>query len=135
MKACNKFKNKKFSKALLYKVLIGSIFTQNVMASEPQAEYYFNPRLLSLGGGAADAGNVDLSRFENGSQLPGTYRVDIYLNGQFMTSRDVSFVASEGKTLEPSLTLKEYRSLGLNDKAIPGLKDTAPDTALVPLSQ
>ncbi|MGC6746276.1 FimD/PapC N-terminal domain-containing protein [Escherichia coli] len=35
---------------------------------------------------------ADLSRFENGQELPpGTYRVDIYLNNGYMATRDVTF--------------------------------------------
>ena len=41
------------------------------------AELYFNPRFLADDPQAV----ADLSRFENGQELPpGTYRVDIYLN-------------------------------------------------------
>lgn len=54
--------------------------------------------------------------FASGGQLPGTYRVDVYLNGQYMTSRDINFVAGSGTDLDPALTLKEYSGLGLNDK-------------------
>lgn len=51
------------------------------------AEYYFNPRFLSND----LAESVDLSAFTKGREAPpGTYRVDIYLNDEFMTSRDVT---------------------------------------------
>jgi outer membrane usher protein len=101
-----------------------------------KSEEYFDPALLG-NGGSDEAGmqHVDLSRFDAGGQLPGVYRVDIYLNGQFVTTRDVGFLAGKGTALEPSLTLKEYRTLGLSDKAIPALQETASDTALVPLGQ
>lgn len=100
------------------------------------AEEYFNPALLSLGTpGGNTASSVDLSRFASGGQLPGTYRVDVYLNGQYMTSRDINFVAGSGTDLDPALTLKEYSGLGLNDKAVPALKGVARDTALAPLGK
>ncbi|WP_416360284.1 FimD/PapC N-terminal domain-containing protein [Escherichia coli] len=53
------------------------------------AEYYFNPRFLSND----LAESVDLSAFTKGREAPpGTYRVDIYLNDEFMTSRDITFI-------------------------------------------
>ncbi|EIQ9159009.1 fimbrial protein, partial [Escherichia coli] len=56
------------------------------------AEYYFNPRFLSN----ALAESVDLSAFTKGREAPpGTYRVDIYLNDEFMTSRDITFIADD----------------------------------------
>ncbi|HCB3612397.1 TPA: fimbria/pilus outer membrane usher protein, partial [Escherichia coli] len=50
------------------------------------AEYYFNPRFLSND----LAESVDLSAFTKGREAPpGTYRVDIYLNDEFMYSVQV----------------------------------------------
>lgn len=52
----------------------------------------FQPALL-----ADDPASVaDLSDFENGQEVPpGTYRVDIYLNDGFITTRDVTFNLGE----------------------------------------
>ncbi len=52
-----------------------------------RAENYFNPRFL-----ADDPAKVaDLSGFEKGLEAPpGIYRVDIYMNDGFMSTRDVS---------------------------------------------
>ncbi|MFO4057090.1 FimD/PapC N-terminal domain-containing protein [Enterobacter asburiae] len=56
------------------------------------AENYFNPAFLADGKNQV----ADLSRFENdGSQAPGIYRVDIYLNNDFITSHDVEFQARQ----------------------------------------
>lgn len=56
------------------------------------AEYYFNPRFLSND----LAESVDLSAFTKGREAPpGTYRVDIYLNDEFMASRDITFIADD----------------------------------------
>lgn len=53
------------------------------------AEYYFNPRFLSND----LAESVDLSAFTKGREAPpGTYRVDIYLNDEFMFSVPVAKV-------------------------------------------
>ncbi|KNC91791.1 fimbria/pilus outer membrane usher protein [Trabulsiella odontotermitis] len=126
----------KLKMRLLYKSLCIALGFAGVCSGTAGAEEYFNPALLSLGTpGGVSASSVDLSRFEAGGQLPGTYRVDIYLNGQYMTSRDVSFVAGNGTELDPALTLKEYAGLGLNDRAVPALKDVARDTALAPLGK
>ncbi|EOW8932142.1 FimD/PapC N-terminal domain-containing protein [Escherichia coli] len=47
------------------------------------AEYYFNPRFLSND----LAESVDLSAFTKGREAPpGTYRIDIYLNDEFMAT-------------------------------------------------
>lgn len=57
------------------------------VSAEP--EVWFNPALLSDDGGAV----ADLSAFQQGRQMPGTYLVDIYLNGEFMESRSLAFIA------------------------------------------
>ncbi|WP_274533266.1 FimD/PapC N-terminal domain-containing protein [Photorhabdus temperata] len=46
------------------------------------ARDYFDPALLDFGSNSGQS--VDLSQFETaGGQAPGTYRVDIYMNGAF----------------------------------------------------
>lgn len=58
------------------------------------ADNYFNPAFLSNDPSAV----ADLSSFtKTDSQAPGTYRVDIYLNDNFVTTRDVPFTAMAGK--------------------------------------
>lgn len=60
-----------------------SLFSGCVLADE-----YFNPAFLTDGKGTV----ADLSSFEaSGGQAPGTYRVDVYLNNDFVVSRDVEF--------------------------------------------
>nr|WP_255417469.1 fimbria/pilus outer membrane usher protein [Serratia sp. P2ACOL2] len=57
-----------------------------------QARDYFNPALLELDG--PQQGVTSLATFEeNGSQLPGDYRVDILLNDQQVDSRMLTFAA------------------------------------------
>lgn len=57
------------------------------LCSQPfaaRADLYFNPRFLADDPAAV----ADLSGFEKGQEVPpGTYRVDIYLNNGFMTTR------------------------------------------------
>lgn len=98
-----------------------------------RAEVYFNPALLATDG-QAPAASVDLSRFEAGGQQPGVYRAEVFLNGQFISARDVRFVAGDSNTLQPSLTLKEYRELGLSVAAMPALKGMNDDEVLAPLA-
>ena len=97
-----------------------------------QAELYFNPRFLADDPAAV----ADLSGFEKGQELPpGTYRVDIYLNDGYMTTRDVTFNAPEdGHGLMPCLTRGQLASMGLNVAAVGGLHALAAD-ACVPLTE
>ncbi|EHG7582541.1 fimbrial biogenesis usher protein [Citrobacter sedlakii] len=96
-----------------------------------QAELYFNPRFLADDPAAV----ADLSGFEKGQELPpGTYRVDIYLNNGYMTTRDVTFNASEnGHGLAPCLTRGQLVSMGLNAAAVSDINTLAAD-ACVPLT-
>lgn len=97
-----------------------------------QAELYFNPRFLADDPAAV----ADLSGFEKGQELPpGTYRVDIYLNDGYMTTRDVTFNAPEdGHGLMPCLTRGQLAGMGLNVAAVDGLQALAAD-ACVPLTE
>ncbi|WP_420921623.1 fimbrial biogenesis usher protein [Enterobacter quasiroggenkampii] len=69
-------------------VMIGAcLFSGSVLAEE-----YFNPAFLNDGKGQV----ADLSSFETGGgQAPGTYRVDVYLNNDFVVSHDVEFQAQK----------------------------------------
>lgn len=80
------------------------------------AEYYFNPRFLSND----LAESVDLSAFTKGREAPpGTYRVDIYLNDEFMTSRDITFIADDNNAdLIPCLSTDLLVSLGIKKSAL-----------------
>lgn len=106
-----------------------SLLTGNVSADE-----YFNPAFLSDGKGQV----ADLSSFENGAgQAPGTYRVDIVLNDEFITSHDVvfkdekSFSASTAKASDDTglvacLSVKNLSDMGI-DLNIPDEKKKAGD--------
>ncbi|KML41964.1 hypothetical protein VL15_37850 [Burkholderia cepacia] len=62
-----------------------------------RADTYFNPAFLS-GDPSAIA---DLSRFsKTGGQAPGTYRVDVYLNDTFVSTKDVTFKAAQPAAFE-----------------------------------
>ncbi|OON40603.1 fimbrial protein [Izhakiella australiensis] len=91
-----------------------------------QADSYFNPNFLS-----SDINSVaDLSRFEkNDQQAPGTYRTDVYLNGRFLSNRDVRFVATDINNatarraggLTPCIDVIWLKQMGVNMAAFPAL--------------
>ncbi|ELH8609705.1 outer membrane usher protein FimD [Enterobacter asburiae] len=99
------------------------------MTGTVRAQDWFNPAFLSRDGGDV----ADLSRFENGTgQLPGVYRVDIWMNDEFVTTRPLRFDAvkgdrgaaavterqkNDGTGLVPCLTLKWLKRLGVNTTA------------------
>ena len=62
-----------------------------LLAQKGWAENYFNPAFLSDDPSAV----ADLSHFDNSEQMPGTYRVDIYLNNARFATRDVDFHAAK----------------------------------------
>ncbi len=96
-----------------------------------QADLYFNPRFLADDPAAV----ADLSGFEKGYELPpGTYRVDIWLNDSYITTRDVTFDAGkDGRGLVPCLARGLLVSMGLNTTSVSGLNALA-DDACVPLT-
>ncbi|MCX5573194.1 fimbrial biogenesis usher protein [Enterobacter sp. E-TC7] len=97
------------------------------------AENIFNPAFLSADPDAV----ADLSRFQNGNQAPGQYRVDIWVNDIFQSSQDVTFVVDttdqsslDDTGLRPQLPLKMVKSMGLNVTAIPELTASNPDATI-----
>ena len=90
------------------------------------AEEYFNPSFLSN-----DAANVaDLSRFAKGEGQPaGIYRVDIYLNDQYVGTQDMKFDAlksapshsGDDTGLSPCLTRDWLDKQNVNIAIIPAL--------------
>lgn len=88
------------------------------------ARDYFNPALLELG--TPDRVTADLSVFEDkGGQIPGIYRVDIYLNNTKMDTRNVEFRLVKEKerneTLQPCIAVTDLASWGVLVKQFPGL--------------
>ncbi|MEX3018217.1 fimbrial biogenesis usher protein [Kluyvera sp. STS39-E] len=108
------------------------VFLLAVSTFPALAELYFNPRFL----GDDPAAVADLSSFEKGQELPpGTYRVDIYLNNGYMTTRDVTFSAGEnGHGLMPCLTRGQLVSMGLNAAAVSEINALDVE-ACVPITQ
>ncbi|MDX5627706.1 MULTISPECIES: fimbrial biogenesis usher protein [unclassified Brenneria] len=118
----------------LYQAMILSIALPFGGAS---AEEYFNPSFLSNDPSAV----ADLSRFERGEgQPPGLYRVDIYINDEFVASRDVAFhdrpaaakTASvpDNTGLEACLTRPMLEQFGVNVGGINAIADAPKDKCL-----
>ncbi|UTJ49311.1 fimbrial biogenesis usher protein [Atlantibacter subterranea] len=95
------------------------------------AENYFNPAFLANDPAAV----ADLSRFEGNGQAPGNYRVEVWLNGAFLATRDVTFYARPGNAagqhndtgLVACLTPKALGAMGVNIQAFPALAKTPQD--------
>lgn len=100
---------------------------------EAQAEDTFNVNALEIDNPLSTP--VDLSQFSNtGNQAPGTYRVDIYINGEQQETRDVTFVASTDGKLEPQLTVGDLAAWGVMLKSIPVLADALATQVITNLS-
>ncbi len=89
------------------------------------AENYFNPAFLS-----DDPSKIaDLSHFEDNGQAPGVYRVDVYLNGALLTTRDIAFRANQqsadGSGLRACLTPEMLNGMNVNISAFPQLAKAA----------
>jgi len=104
------------------------------LAGTARADDWFNPSFLSKDGGEV----ADLSRFENGAgQMPGMYRVDVWMNDEFVATTPLRFDAvkatnkpteaaaespTDGTGLAPCLTLKWMKRLGVDIYSVPELK-------------
>ncbi|CRY01380.1 fimbria/pilus outer membrane usher protein [Yersinia enterocolitica] len=97
------------------------------------AEDYFNPSSLEIKDASYAA--IDLSIFsQSGAQLPGTYRVDIYLNGQQIETRDVTFIADNGNLLA-EITPQQLADLGVKVAAFPALQQQPADLPVTQLGE
>lgn len=82
--------------------------------------YTFDPAML----GAAGA-NIDMSLLDQGGQLPGTYTVDIILNGEHVDSREVAFSEVNDRNgkpvLSPCLDVSLLKRYGVKTDDYPGI--------------
>ncbi|MGR2708144.1 fimbria/pilus outer membrane usher protein [Pseudomonas sp. AU10] len=93
-----------------------------------QAGEYFDPYAIELRDGQK---SVDLTAFDAGRQLPGSYRVDILINGEQFESRTLEFVtAPDGVRLLPRLTVADLKAMGVRTEGFSTLS-AMPDTAEV----
>lgn len=90
------------------------------------ASDYFDPAFLNTGNAPHTA--VDLSLFEHqGSQTPGVYRVDLFLNNSMIDTRDIDFRlelnGEQKNVLAPCLSVETLQSLGVKTFAFPSLRN------------
>lgn len=86
-----------------------------------RAEEYFDPAMLNSGGGVPAV--TDLSAFQGAAgQLPGVYRVDVYVNGKVVDKRDIRFESSDeqGGKLQPCLSLEMLDKWGIDTAFMQG---------------
>ncbi|EOT1929387.1 fimbrial biogenesis outer membrane usher protein [Serratia marcescens] len=99
-------------------IAVGSVLLGATNAQA--ANYTFDVTQLGLAGQG-----VDVSLFEQGGQLPGTYTVDVLVNGTQVDSRDVVFNLTKdaaGKpTLQPCLSVETLSRYGVRVEDYPGL--------------
>lgn len=93
------------------------------MPSVAMARDLFNPAFLNDIN--ASGARVDLSAYEqSNSQAPGVYKVDVFINGEFIETSDVVFTTlkKESNDLVPCFSLDKLNSYGIRTKAIKSLK-------------
>ena len=84
------------------------------------SEVSFNPQLLE--GIDAESFKSDLSNFEKGSQLPGTYYVDIVIDNKTVESRNVTFTSGTDNKLMPCLSVVQLKQWGVKTDNYPDLQ-------------
>lgn len=113
-------------------MLIATPVALGILSSPGWAGDYFNPNALELKDSSQQA--INLEQFlSQGQQLPGTYRVDLYLNGNQIDSRDVTFILVDGK-LQPELTTAELKAMGVKVEAFPALSQKPPNVPFADLA-
>ncbi len=116
--------NKLNKQAVLFKLAALACLIAIALASAAYANEYFNPELIELDNPGMKG--ADLSAFESGSQLPGTYRVDVLIGGQIVDTREIKFDAvknAEGETtLQPCLSVAQLNSWGIKTGLFPDLR-------------
>ncbi|MGY9370128.1 fimbria/pilus outer membrane usher protein [Citrobacter pasteurii] len=95
-----------------------------------EARETFNTHALELD--SPGQAVVDLSAFsEADGQLPGTYRVTVYVNGEQQgEAQDIAFVAGSDKKLTAQLTPAMLKAWGVNTAAFPALAALPADKPL-----
>ncbi|HEM6627388.1 TPA: fimbrial biogenesis outer membrane usher protein [Citrobacter farmeri] len=109
------------------------------IASPVQSIYareYFNPALLEIDNPGMKG--ADLSSFEEGSQAPGKYRVDVLINNQMVDTQDLEFTAVKTKNnntqLQPCLSIALLQKWGVKTQLFPilGKGDQCVNLAVIP---
>lgn len=115
------------------------IFVAATLSGHALAGLHFDPAMVSDDPQAV----ADLSRFESAhAQAPGSYSVDIYLNGTFLRANTVRFDAltgddhkediHDGTGLMACLTRRDLSDMGVNVQAFTGLAALSEDQCVSP---
>jgi outer membrane usher protein len=94
------------------------------------ADTYFDPHAIDMK--SLDQALVDLEVFEQGRQMPGTYRVDVFLNNRWQDTRDVTFVLRDGE-LRPQLSVEALKAMGIDTDAFTAFAALAPGQTVTSL--
>lgn len=108
------------ARAAYARLAVGSL----LLADAAFADKYFDPYAIELK--SVDQALVDLEGFAQGRQMPGTYHVEVFLNGRSQSTRDVSFVWRDGQ-LQPQLSVEALKAMGIDTDAFAAFTRLAPD--------
>lgn len=79
-------------------------------SSSSSDDYYFDPGLFRGG----KFSQTSLARLtQPNAVVPGKYKVDVYVNGQFLDQAEIDFVAQPDDSVKPCLTREMMANLGL----------------------
>ncbi|MBC8945039.1 outer membrane usher protein FimD [Xenorhabdus indica] len=79
---------------------------------------------------------IDLSTFSSpGSQLPGQYQVNIFLNGKEKETKQVNFIKLENGKLSPQLTVDNLKQFGVKISVFPALMTLSPEQIIDDISE
>ncbi|MEI2606794.1 fimbrial biogenesis outer membrane usher protein [Erwinia aphidicola] len=102
-------------------------------AAAPAQDYHFDAALL---GGVVK--QSDLALFEQGLQQPGTYRMDVLLNGEQVDNQDITLrlvsKADGSRDLQPCLSTTQLLRWGVKAGAWPGLTQAGGSATCVRLA-
>lgn len=98
------------------------------------ARDYFDPGLLSLGGGPSAA--IDLSVYETAGHTPeGSYLLNLWVNQVDHGQQTVTFKKNAQGKIQPELTPAYLNKLGVNTQALPTFIGLAEDVPIDDLAQ
>ncbi|WP_370549274.1 fimbria/pilus outer membrane usher protein [Edwardsiella tarda] len=99
---------------------ISMMFLGGLYSVGAQAKFYSFDASQLAGGGS-----VDIALLERGAQLPGTYQVDVILNGERVDAREMVFHLEKNADGEPflqtCLTREQLLRYGIKVESYPGL--------------
>ncbi|AOA59986.1 hypothetical protein BFG52_11910 [Acinetobacter larvae] len=96
------------------------------------ADDYFNPSLLLNTEGSVVA---DLSSFESGFQMPGNYKVNVYVNDDFVLSKDLNFQKTDKSDavsggLAPCINVEFLTLVGVKYYELPNYEELKNETCI-----